>query len=765
MTDLRIEKPSRRLLLQGAAAGGFLLALRVPPARAVEDAPKPKFGADAMPHGVVNDPLVFVSIAPDGIVTIICHRAEMGQGVRTGMPMIIADELEADWSKVRIEQAPGDEIRYGNQDTDGSRSTRHFLQPMRECGAAARQMLEAAAAKRWGVPAEQVSARNHQLVHAGTNRSLGYGEVAAEAAKLPVPKPETLKLKEASAFRYIGKGELPIVDGFDITTGRARYGQDTVLPGMLFAVVARPPVFGGTVEAVDDSAALKVPGVVKVVRLEGTPPPAKFLPLGGVAVIARNTWAAMQGREALKITWKDGPNASYDSDAYRAAITETARKPAKVLRKEGDLDGAMAKAAKKIEAEYYAPHLAHATMEPPAATVRIADGKVECWTSAQSPYSVRGELSERLKVPMENVSVHIELLGGGFGRKSKCDYAIEAGLLSKAMDGKPVKVVWTREDDIQNGYYHTVQANKLEAGLDADGKAVGWMHRSVFPTIVSIFAPDPKQGAGFEVGMGLYDTPFAIPNMRIENGAAEAHTRIGWFRSVINIPHIFAAHSFVGEMAHAAGRDPKDYLLELIGPARIVDLPVGKDSTEFWNYNEDPRKYPIDTGRLRKVVELAAEKAEWGRKLPPRHGLGIAAHRSFVTYVATVVEVAVDEQGNLSVPRVDVAIDCGFFVNPERVRSQVEGACVMGMSLATKSAITYKQGRVVQSNYTDYEVSRIDDAPRDVRVHIVPAGLDVPPSGVGEPGLPVFAPALCNAIFAATGKRIRELPIGTQLKA
>jgi len=763
MTDLRIEKPSRRLLLQGVAAGGFLLALRVPTARAVEDAPKPKFGGDAMPHGVVNDPLVFVSIAPDGLVTIFCHRAEMGQGVRTGMPMIVADELEADWARVKVAQAPADEIRFGNQDTDGSRSTRHFLQPMRECGAAARQMLEAAAAKRWGVPADQVTAKNHQLLHAASGRSLGYGDVAAEAAKLPVPAKETLKLKEAAAFRYIGKGELPLVDGFDISTGRAKYGQDTTLPGLLFAVVARPPVLGGTVASVDDAAAKKIPGVVKIVRLEGTPPPAKFSPLGGVAVIAKNTWAAMQAREALKITWNDGPHGSYDSESYRASLEQTARKPGKVLRKEGDADGAMAKATKRVEAEYYAPHLAHAPMEPPAATVRIANGKVECWTSAQSPYSVRGEISERLKVPLENVSVNIELLGGGFGRKSKCDYAIEAALLSKAMDGQPVKVVWTRDDDIQNGYYHTTQVNRLQAGLDAEGKATSWMHRSVFPTIVSIFAPDPKHGAGFEVGMGLYDTPFAIPNMRIENGEAEAHTRIGWFRSVINIPHIFAVHSFVGEMAHAAGRDPKDYLLELIGAPRIIDLPVGKDATEFWNYNEDPRKYPVDTGRLRRVVELAAEKAEWGRKLPARHGLGIAAHRSFVTYVATVVEAAVDEKGTLSVPRVDVAIDCGFHVNPERIRSQVEGACVMGMALATKSAITFKGGRVVQSNYTDYEVTRIDDAPREVRVHIVPAGLEVPPSGVGEPGLPPFAPALCNAIFAAVGKRIRELPIGTQL--
>lgn len=315
MTEIRIEQPSRRLLLQGLAASGLLLALRVPPAAAVEAAPEAKYGADAMPHGVVRDPLVFVSVAPDGTVTILCHRAEMGQGVRTGMPMIVADEMEADWARVRVKQAPADEPRYGNQDTDGSRSTRHFLQPMRECGAAARMMLEAAAARRWGVRPEEVAARNHQVVHQASGRALGFGELAAEAAKLPVPELSALRLKDASAFRYIGKGNLQIVDGFDITTGRAVYGQDTILPGMLFAVVARPPVFGATLAAVDDSAALKVPGVVRVVRIEGTPPPAKFQPLGGVAVVARNTWAAMQGRDALKLTWNEGPHASYDSEA------------------------------------------------------------------------------------------------------------------------------------------------------------------------------------------------------------------------------------------------------------------------------------------------------------------------------------------------------------------------------------------------------------------------------------------------------------------
>jgi len=753
----KVENVSRRNVLKGLGiAGSFVLAAPIMsrPAFAYET------GAGKMPHGVVVDPKVFVAIAPDGIVTIIAHRSEMGTGVRTSLPLIVAEEMEADWNKVKVQQAHGDEVRYGNQDTDGSRSTRHYLIPMRQIGAAARTMLESAAAKRLGVPVMEVKATNHEVVHAASGRRIGFGDLAADASKEAVPAIASLKLKDAKDFRYLGKGEISIVDLHDITTGSAHYGADIRLPGMKYAVIARPPVTGGKLVSFDGADAMKVSGVEKVMEVKGWPWPSKFQPLGGVAVIARNTGAAIKGRDALKVTWDDGANAKYESVAYRAQLEDAARKPGLVLRKEGDVDSALKSADKVITGEYYAPHLAHVSMEPPVAVADVKGDKAEVWAPVQSPGGTREDVAKTLGIPEDNVTINVTLLGGGFGRKSKCDYALEAALLSKAL-GAPVKVQWTREDDVQHDFLHTVSAERIEAGLDKNGKVIAWRHRSVAPSIASTFAANAVHEAAFEIGMGLVDMPFEIANIQCENPEAPAHTRIGWFRSVSNIPHAFAVQSMVGELAHATGRDQKDMLLELIGSPRTVKLDSVKD---LWNYGEPYDSYPIDTARLRRVVELVAEKGKWGRSVPKGHGLGIAVHRSFVSYVASIVEVAIDDKGKLTVPRVDTAIDCGTYVNPERIQSQIEGAAIMGLSLAKYGEITFKDGRVQQKNFDDFPVIRIDESPLITNVHIVPPGPDTPPSGVGEPGVPPFAPALTNAIFAATGKRIRALPIGKQLE-
>jgi isoquinoline 1-oxidoreductase subunit beta len=757
-----LKNVSRRNLLKGViGTGGLVLAAQFVP-RMAEAAWKT--GADGMPGGAVWDPHVFVSIDPSGIVTIVTHRSEMGTGSRTSLPMVVADEMEADWSKVRIVQAPGDEQKYGNQDTDGSRSIRHFVQPMRTCGAAARDMLERAAALKWGVSDSDCQAMNHKVVHVPTGRAFGFGELAVAAAALPTPKAKNITLKDPSQFRYIGKGKVQITDLHDITTGKANYGQDATLPGMKFAVVARPPVVLGKAISYDAAAAMKVPGVVKVIAIPQTPAPFKFGPLGGVAVVANSTWAALKGREALNVKWDDGPNQDYDSVSFKAGMAEQARKPGKIERNEGDVDAALESAAKVIEREYYIPHGAHTPMEPPAALARVAGGKAEVWACVQSPGGTRGDVAKTLGLDEKDVTVNVTLLGGGFGRKSKCDFVLEAAILSKEMGGTPVKVVWTREDDIKHGFYHSVSYQHVTAGLDKNNKVIAWRHRSVSPSLMSNFMPDPKRESSLELGLGLIDTPFNVPNLRLETGEAVSHARIGWFRSVNNIPHAFAMQSMVAELAHELGRDPKDFLLEMIGPPRIVD-PRKTVAAELWNYGDPWETYPVDTARTRRVVELAAAKAGWGRKLPKGSGLGIAVQRSFLSYVATVVEVAVDDKGNVSVPRVDTAIDCGFVVNPERVRSQIEGAAVMGLSIAKFTEITFKDGRVQQNNFHDYPVLRIGEGAMDVRTHIVPATFDNPSSGVGEPGVPPFAPAFCNAVFAATGKRIRNLPLAQQLSA
>ena len=758
-----LENLSRRAVLLGMGAGALVLAVNLP-ARA-QDAPEEplKFGADAMPHGWKDDPNIFVAIDPDGTVTVTVHRSEMGQGVRTSIAMAVADELEADWARVKVAQAPGDEPTYGNQDTDGSRSLRHFFDPMRRAGAAARQMLREAAAAEWGVPVEEVTAENHILRHEASGREAGYGDMATRAAEGPVPAREGLVLKSPDQFRYIGRDDIGLIDNPDIVTGATTYGMDAKAEGMLFAVIARPPVVGGRVASHDDTEALKVPGVQRVVVIDAPPQPSEFQPLGGVAVIATNTWAAMRGREALSIEWEDGPHAAYDSEAFRAELEQAARSTDGVaVRNQGDALAALQEAPRTFEAEYYIPHLAQAPMEPPAALAMIRDGRCEVWACVQAPQVTRVRVAEKLGLDPQNVTVNVTLLGGGFGRKSKPDFVVEAAVLSREMDGAPVKVVWTREDDLHHSYFHTVSVEHLKAGLDENGRPTAWLHRTAAPTIGSIFAPDPKQKLPFELGMGLTNMPLDIPNVRAENPQAQAHTRIGWYRSVSNIPHAFAIQSFIAELAHEAGRDHRDYLLEVIGPARRIDP---TEQGDVWNYGEDPDRYPIDTGRLRRVIETATDAAGWGREMPEGSGLGLAAHYSFVTYVAVVAETEVSD-GNVLIPRVHIAVDCGPHVNPDRIRSQMEGAVIMGVGQALMSQITFANGRAQQDNFDSYLVPRMDSSPREIHVHLVGGGdYGQPLGGVGEPGLPPVTPAITNAIFAATGKRIRALPVADQLRS
>ena len=698
-------------------------------------------------------PSVYLGIEPDGTVKIVAHRSEMGTGCRTGLPMIVADELEADWARVQVIQALGD-AKYGSQNTDGSCSVRDFYDALRAAGASARTMLENAAATKWGVPAEECHGQNHFVVHAKTNRKLAYGELVALASAAEAAEQSAIRFKTPGQFRYIGK-DIPIVDLKPIVTGQATFGIDARMPGMVYAAIERPPVMGASLKTCDDAEAKQVKGVEQVVMLDLAKPPYGFKPLGGAAVIANNSWTALQGRKKLKVEWDLGEHAAYDSAAYKQAMLDTARKPGRVARETGNVDTEFAKGGKTLEASYYTPMLAHAAMEPLAAVAEFKDGKVVTWTCTQNPQAVQETVALAVGIKKEDVLCHVTLLGGGFGRKSKPDYVAEAALLSKQV-GKPVKIVWSREDDVHFDYFHSPAALYMKAAVDDKGHPTAWLQRSVFPPIAMQGNPNEEYG-GFQLSMGWTDIPYPIPNLRVENGPAKAHVRIGWLRSVSNIYHAFGVQSFTDELAAAAGRDRAEYLLELIGQPRTIDF--GKEGMKQSGPNNP--KYPFDTARLRNVVELAAQKSGWAnKKAAPGRALGIAAHRSFLTYVAAVVEVEV-HGSEIRIPRVDIAVDAGRIINPDRVKSQFEGAAVFGTSVALMGEITAAGGRIQQSNFDGYPVARMNQAPFETHVYIVPS--DAAPAGVGEPGVPPIAPAICNAIFAATGKRIRELPIKEQL--
>ena len=747
---IQVENVSRRGFLKGMlGAGALVLSAQILPERL--------FGANvnAGESGMskaVFEPSVYLAIDTDGTVYIVCHRAEMGSGNRTGLPRIVADELDADWNRVKVVQAPGDP-KYGDQDTDGSHSVRDFFVPLREAGATGRLMLVRAAAETWGVPEKECTTESSAVVHKASGKKLGYGELARTAAKLPVPKKEELQLKKPSEWKYIGK-PASSYDLKDMVSGKATYGQDLHMDGMLYASVAHPPVYGSTVRSVDDAAALKVAGVKQTAVIDTFKPPVTMQALGGVAVLADSTYAAFQGKKKLKVDWETSEHSVWTSDAYRKELEATSRKPCKVVRENGNVDAEFAKGEKIVEAQYYAPMLAHAAMEPPAALAVYRDGKVEAWAPTQGPQGAAEAIAAAVGIKKEDVTVNVTLLGGAFGRKSFPDFVVEAAVLSKKT-GKPVKVVWSREDDIKFDAFHSVAAMYFKASLGADGKPTAWLQRSVFPPIASTFEPKGEYADAGEIGLGFSDVPFAIPNQRVENGPAQAHTRIGWFRSVANIYHAYGIHSFADELAHAAGKDPVEYVLALLGQDRII--PKTELAKDYKNYDGDYETYPIDAARFKRVVQIAAEKSGWGKqKLGNGCGMGLAVHRSFLTYVASVVEVQVKDN-QVIVQRVHTALDAGTVVNPTTVKQQFEGAAVMGTGIAFYGEITATNGVIDQSNFDTFQVARMKVAPKETNVYIVES--DAAPAGIGEPGLPPIAPAIYNAVFAATGKRIREMPL------
>jgi isoquinoline 1-oxidoreductase beta subunit len=761
-----MSDPSIRILRRsfltgfGIAAGGLALGAFAKDARAdPRKLPKadikpsdPKVAVKTAAKGAGLEPNVFVHVGRDDVVTIVCARSEMGQGVRSSLPALVADEMGADLARVKIVQADGDKV-YGDQNTDGSHSVRGMFDDLRRVGASARMMLVAAAAKRWNVPVASCTAHDGAVFHEPSKRTLRFGALADEAGQQNAPKKEDIKLRALSELTHLGK-ELPLVDGPDIVTGRALFGADVKVPGMLTAVVARPPVAGGKAVRHDAAKALAVKGVKRVVVLPDANKPFGFKPLGGIAVVADDTWSAMRGRAALDVTWDLGANATYDSRAYRESLMAALQSPGKPARSVGDADAALASAKTRIEAFYYVPHLAHAAMEPPVAVAKVDPSGCEVWTSTQNPQAAKIEVAKALGIDESKITIHVTLLGGGFGRKSKPDYVVEAALVAKEV-GAPVRLQWTREDDIRHDYYHTVSAQRLTAGLDDSGKVVAWHHRTAFPPISSTFTDAKAPGVG-DLQQGVLDTPLSVPNVRAEGCEAIAHTRIGWLRSVANIYHAFAIQSFVDELAHAKGVDPLDMQREIIGPARVwklSDLGVAK----LPNYGQSLDEHPVDTARHHRVLERVTELSRWNDRKSTGRSLGLAVHRSFLTYVAVVVSVVKGRGEKIAVDEAWIVADAGTIVNLERVRSQLEGAVLFGLSHALYGEISMKEGATEQSNFRDFRLLRMADAPRKVNVEVVKS--EGPPGGIGEPGVPPVAPALANALFVFTGKRVRELPI------
>ena len=659
----------------------------------------------------------WIHVGTDDLVTILIDKSEMGQSILTGLAMLAAEELECDWKKVRTEFAPADKAyvnpQFGVQGTGGSSATRTSWEPLRRAGAAARMMLLEAAAQKWGVDKSECRAENGAVLHAATKRQLTYGSLAEAAAKLPVP--QNVPLKDPKEFRIIGKPAKRL-DTPDKVNGSAQYGIDVRLPGMYYAVVARCPVFGGKVASFDATKAKAVPGVKDVIQISD-----------GVAVVAGNTWTAMEGRRALEVKWDEGPNSSVSTESISKLLAGLAAQPGAIGRKEGDVAAGLASAAKKIEAEYEVPFLAHATMEPQNCTAHARADRCDVWAPTQNQTNTQAIAAMITGLDPKAVFVHTTFLGGGFGRRFETDFVAEAVEISKAIGG-PVKVTWSREDDIQHDYYRTASHAHFTAGLDADGWPVVWVNTIACPSLMARFGPlkDNFDRRSVEI---CDSVPYAIPNILVDYQLADVGIPIGFWRSVGASQNGFFLESFIDEIAAAGKKDP--YALR--------------------------RRLLAKSPRHLAALETAAEKAGWGAPLPADRFRGIAVVSSYFGYVAQVIEISVDRKARtLKVHRVVCALDCGRIVNPASIDAQVKSSVVYGLTAALRGAITIERGRVLQKNFNDYQVLRIHEMPV-VDVHIIPS--EEAPTGAGEFTLPPVAPALCNAIFAATGNRVRRLPI------
>ncbi len=662
----------------------------------------------------------WVHLGTDDLVTIFIDKSEMGQSILTGLAMIAAEELDCDWKKVRTEFAPADKAYvnpwFGVQGTGASSATRTSWDPLRKAGAAARMMLLEAAAQKWGVDKSECRVENGAVLHAASGRRASYGSLAQAAAKLPIPS--DVPLKDPKQYRIVGKPTKRLDTPLKVN-GRAQYGIDVRQPGMLYAVVARCPVFGGKVASFDAAKAKAAPGVKHVIQISS-----------GVAVVADNTWTAMEGRRALEVKWDEGPNGSTSSGSISKLFAERAAQPGPIARKEGDAEAALALAPKKIEAVYEVPFLAHATMEPQNCTAHVRAGRCDVWAPTQAQTSAQATAADAAGLKPEAVFIHTTFLGGGFGRRFEADFVREAVEISKAIGG-PVKVTWSREDDIQHDYYRPASYARFTAGLDADGWPVAWMNRIACPSIMARFGPlknnfDPRS-------VEICDSiPYAIPNILVDYQVADAGIPVGFWRSVGASQNGFFLESFIDEVATAGKKDPYELRRRLLA--------------------KSPRHLA--------VLETAAQKAGWGAPLPGGHFRGIATVASYFGFVAQVVEISLNrEKRDLEVHRVVCALDCGRAINPSSLEAQVQSSVVYGLTAALRSAITIDRGRVQQTNFNDYPVLRIHEMPA-VEVHIMPS--ELPPTGAGEFTVPPIAPALCNAIFAATGRRVRRLPIRSE---